>query len=105
MSAALDGSGSFATRVASPHIFKPKPKGRKDPKLGLDRLEEMKISDVDKFLVDNKTAKIIVVIDTHCMEESGSFVCSGGGDEQLVGCTLHQVCDCQLSTPELIPYH
>ena len=98
LSVALDESASFASRVAAPQVIKlnsKKGKAVQDPRnsgaLGVDRLEELSLDGVEQFLLKHKTAKIIVVVDTHCMEDSGDFVYRGGGKQQLGICTLHQV--------------
>ena len=88
LSIALDGTVFSASRVASPQVI-----GRKkSAALGLDRHELMELKDIEGFLNTYATAKIVVIIDTHSLEESGDFIWSGGGKKKLSGCTLHQVC-------------
>jgi len=45
-----------------------------------------------KFLTTHVTAKIIVVVDTHCVPESGLFIWSGDKPETFQSCTLGTVC-------------
>ena len=46
--------------------------------------------DVTEFLTKHLLAKIVIVIDTHCLQETGGFVWGGAGSE-LDGCTLWEV--------------
>jgi len=58
-----------------------------------------------KFLAKHVTAKIIVVIDMHCMQESGLFIWSGDKPETFQSCTLGMVCVMLLqmvTTPHLL---
>ena len=43
------------------------------------------------FLKDHPTAKIIVIIDTHCLEESGAFIWTGDSPETYRGSSLRRV--------------
>lgn len=47
--------------------------------------------DVDDFLKAYPTAKIVVVIDTHCFQENGLFVWSDKGSSRDNGCLLWAV--------------
>ena len=44
-----------------------------------------------KFLSSRKTAKIVVVIDTHCLEETGAFVWCGKTPTDYQACRLDRV--------------
>ena len=43
------------------------------------------------FLKEHETARIIVVIDTHCLEENGLLVYSDADAQNLDACTLETV--------------
>lgn len=45
---------------------------------------------IHKFLKDHRTAKIVVVINTHC-EDNGYFVWTGSSDETYRSCSLLEV--------------
>jgi hypothetical protein len=45
---------------------------------------------VEEFLTKHRTAKIVVVIDTHCMD-NGYFVYTGESPEQYQACSLKEV--------------
>jgi hypothetical protein len=47
--------------------------------------------EVTSFLKKHPTAKIIVIVDTHCLQESGEFIWSGGGQTDYGLCTLLSV--------------
>jgi hypothetical protein len=47
--------------------------------------------EVTSFLKMHPTAKIIVVVDTHCLQESGEFVWSGSGSTDFGVCMLRDV--------------
>ena len=55
--------------------------------------------DVTEFLEKYPLAKIVIVIDTHCLQETGGFVWGGAGTE-LEACTLWEVgrLDCSQSS-------
>jgi hypothetical protein len=46
--------------------------------------------DITKFLATHPSAKIVLVVDTHCLQETGAFVWAGAKDETLA-CTLWEV--------------
>ena len=52
-----------------------------------------------RFLAANKTAKIVVVIDTHCLEETGSFVWRGSEPCDYEACLLPHVSTKPLCIP------
>ena len=43
------------------------------------------------FLMQHETAKIIVSIDTHCLEENGLLIYSDGGADDIGACSLETV--------------
>jgi hypothetical protein len=49
---------------------------------------------VARFLKDHKTAKIVVIVDTHCLN-NGAFVYTGNSPDSYLGCMLPEV-----STPD-----
>ena len=55
--------------------------------------DDLPYPEITKFLTQHPTAKIVVVIDTHCFQENGLFVWSPGEGEQPSpeGCTLWDV--------------
>ena len=62
------------------HINKPKGRGNTLPH-----------EEISLFLDRHRTAKIVVVIDTHSLTESGRFVCGEIDDQSLESCTMWQV--------------
>lgn len=44
------------------------------------------------FLAQHPTARIVLIIDTHCLEESGQFIWKGNSPESYESCSLAQVC-------------
>jgi hypothetical protein len=54
-----------------------------------------------KFLDRNSTAKIVVIVDTHCMQDSGLFVWGGKRGEASLACHLITVCVMSLRTIDL----
>ena len=44
-----------------------------------------------RFLADHPTAKIVVTLDTHCLEESGSFLWKGSEPKFYEACGLDEV--------------
>jgi hypothetical protein len=58
------------------------------------------------FLGQHQTAKVVVVVDTHCLDESGLFVWGGGlkaGD--LQACCMEDVCIAQILSIVLAILH
>ena len=45
------------------------------------------------FLDVHKTVKIVIVLDTHCLNETGGFVYKGSGPESYGACTMEEVSD------------
>jgi hypothetical protein len=43
------------------------------------------------FLDRHPTAKIVVVIDTHCLEETGGFIFKGNTPETYAACSMAEV--------------
>lgn len=50
--------------------------------------KELPFPEIPAFLKKYPTAKIIVVIDTHCLQESGTLLWSGNSAETYESCTL-----------------
>jgi hypothetical protein len=48
--------------------------------------------DVGDFLDQHTTAKIVVIVDTHCLEETGSFIYKGSTPETYEACRMKEVC-------------
>jgi hypothetical protein len=59
---------------------------------------KMSMDEVPAFLNEYTTAKIIVVISTHCIEESGMFVC--GGEKWT--CEMNEVRTMPYDCPSII---
>lgn len=52
---------------------------------------------VSTFLDKHTTAKIIVIVDTHCLQETSMFIWKGSSEAgDLASCTLLGVCEIQL---------
>ena len=47
--------------------------------------------EVSNFLDQHPTAKIIVIIDTHCIQETGGFLWRGTDSESYQSCSLYDV--------------
>lgn len=47
--------------------------------------------EISHFLDEHPTAKIIVVVDTHCLQETGGFIWCGTGPESYRSCGLYDV--------------
>ena len=58
-----------------------KPKGR----------NKLPHEEISLFLDRHRTAKIVVVIDTHSLTESGRFACGGVDDQSMEVCSLWEV--------------
>ena len=52
--------------------------------------ERLPYPEVTKFLKKHPTAKIVLVVDTHCLQETGGFVWQGSKDE-VRACALWEV--------------
>ena len=48
-------------------------------------------STVVQFLTRHKTAKIVVIVDTHCLAEDGRFIWRRNKDESFEACTMKEV--------------
>jgi hypothetical protein len=55
------------------------------------RLEQL-LEEIAAFLKLHPTAKIIILINTHCLEENGSFIYAGNGSSDYLACRLYEVC-------------
>lgn len=53
----------------------------------MSRLEE-----IAEFLARHPTAKIIIVLDTHCLGENGAFIWKGHSAETYLFCRMKEVC-------------
>ena len=69
-------------------------------KLALDRegkkynakLHSRKMKEVEQFLVTHPTAKLLIVVSTHCIEETGFFVYGGSSKQRnLMSCHFGRV--------------
>ena len=47
--------------------------------------------EVTNFLDQHRTAKIIVVVDTHCIQETGGFLWYGHDANTYQSCSLYEV--------------
>lgn len=47
--------------------------------------------EIDNFMIQHPSAKIVLVVDTHCLQDSGAFICSGDGPKSYAPCTLWEV--------------
>lgn len=86
----LDGKGYSAKShpAAVTGMVDMSTKGSKKPKdtplaLGMEKVVEL--------LQANCTARVVVIVSTHCMDDTGMFVWGGTREESSV-CTLHHVC-------------
>ena len=50
------------------------------------------------FLDRHPMVKIVVIIDTHCLEETGAFIYQGSSPESYKGCGMDEVSSIQLRT-------
>jgi hypothetical protein len=47
--------------------------------------------EVTQFLTKHSTAKILVVVDTHCLQENGALLWEGNDSQSYGACPLWQV--------------
>jgi len=66
-------------------------KRREEPHEGFEYCDEESSEAARKFLKAHKHAKIIVVIDAHCLED-GLFIWKGHDQVSYETCTLWEVC-------------
>jgi hypothetical protein len=59
--------------------------------IGKAKKGSQKRQQVADFLDQHTTAKIVVVIDTHCLEETGGFIYEGTTPESYAACNMSQV--------------
>lgn len=59
---------------------------------GSTKQEQKKYEVVRTFLNAHPTARIIVVVDTHCLEDSGAFIWKGDTPDTYEGRSLLEVC-------------
>lgn len=58
---------------------------------GEDHRDSQTDKEVLDFLEMHPLARIIVVVDTHCFQESGGFIWMGHDTDTYLGCTLWEV--------------
>jgi hypothetical protein len=92
MDISLEGIKGNTTVSSTPNMAAPKKsKGNSKPKLSVA------VSKVVSFLEQFTTAKIVIVIETHCME-NGCFVWKGTSADTYKACALFEVSSsCDLS--------
>ena len=61
-----------------------------DVDLQQQRLTETS-NEAETFLKRHRTAKIVVIIDTHCLDENGAFVYTGHSPDTYKACLLPEV--------------
>ena len=59
--------------------------------ISLDGSETSSRRNIKPFLSNNPTAKILVLVDTHCLEETGAFVWKGTDEPTYEACYLQEV--------------
>jgi hypothetical protein len=50
------------------------------------------LEEIAEFLARHPTAKIIIVLDTHCLSENGAFIWKGHSTETYLFCCMKEVC-------------
>jgi hypothetical protein len=50
------------------------------------------LEEIAEFLARHPTAKIIIVLDTHCLSENGAFIWKGHSAETCLFCRMKEVC-------------
>lgn len=94
MDVSLEGVGENPTVLSTPDVpvSAPKNKGKGKGKAKAKRKPKLSIpvTEVTKFLERFTTANIVVVIETHCME-NGCFVWTGESADTYKACSLFEV--------------
>lgn len=93
------GSGATGPTIEQgleePVVLRPKPrekaKGKGKATDGFEEVASGGLDLVTKFLDRHSTAKIVVAIDTHCLEENGYFIYKGKNPQTYVACQLLEV--------------
>jgi hypothetical protein len=52
-----------------------------------------------KFLTDCPVARIVVIIDTHCVEGNGAFIWGSDREGGYKACSLQEVRPCMIMSP------
>lgn len=58
---------------------------------GLKQKQPNPAVEAAELLQQNPTAKIVIVIDTHCLDETGGFIWSGTEPSTFEACSLKEV--------------
>lgn len=57
----------------------------------VDEEDDDPMPTITDFLTTHPSAKIVVVVDTHCLQETGSFIWKGDKPEHYEPCTIEEV--------------